>query len=900
LPFVFNAYCSAPVVRAASARVDKVLIDLTRLATLQRKVKRMTTLNAAENAFGTGDELLKKQNELLNSIRHAQNLFISGQGSQQAYEEILHSLVKTTDSAYGFLDEVLYEADGTPYKVSLALSDISWDEASRRLYQQLVDQELEFRNLNNLSGAPAMEGRTIIANDAPNHPQSKGLPKGHPPLTTYMGIPLYFGNEIIGVAGVANRIGGYTDEIADFIKPLTQACSAMIWAGRMVRREKENLAALTASEEKYRRMAETANEGIWIVDEHYRTTYVNRRMAEMLGYLPNEMMGKCVDRFVAPEDVGDHAARMTARQGGMGEIFERRYLHRDGSVVWTIASATPLLDSEGVFTGAFAMFTDITDRKRAEEALREERDRMQRYLDSTNTIIVALDESGKITMLNRYGLELLGYDKEEILGKNWFSFALPQPEGVEKVYLVFQEIMKGNIAQNRYVENDVLTAWGERRTIAWSNTHLCDESGRTVGGLSSGMDITEQKRAEAQVRQLQKAESLGRMAGAIAHHFNNKLGVVMGNLEMALEDLPENTRVREYLVQAMEGARLSAEVSRMMLTYLGQTRGRHEPLDFCETVRKTLPMLQAAMPGHVALTTELPVHGPFVEANANEMHQVLANILTNAWESVGEDTGAVHLIVRKVAASDIPKSHRFPVNWVPQDRDYVCLEIEDSGCGIATKDIEKLFDPFYSTKFTGRGLGLPTALGIVRAHQGGITVESRVCGQEGSKGEEGLTGSGSVFRVFLPSSVKEISRKPQTAATAVQVAEAGVVLLIEDEPQLREAVSRMMELMGFTVLAAKDGVEGIEIFRDRKTEIQFVLSDLTMPRMNGWETLAGLRELSPDIPVILTSGYDEATVMTGDHPESPQGFLSKPYGFNSLREAIGKVTAGISDAVADE
>ena len=146
-------------------------------------------------------------------------------------------------------------------------------------------------------------------------------------------------------------------------------------------------------------------------------------------------------------------------------------------------------------------------------------------------------------------------------------------------------------------------------------------------------------------------------------------------------------------------------------------------------------------------------------------------------------------------------------------------------------------------------------------------------------------------------SVKEISRKPQTAAAAVQVTEGGVVLLIEDEPQLREAVARMMELMGFTVLAAKDGIEGIEIFRDRKTEIRFVLSDLTMPRMNGWETLAGLRNLSPDIPVILTSGYDEATVMTGDHSGWPQAFLSKPYGFSSLREVIGRVAAGISEAV---
>ncbi|MDQ1336877.1 MAG: two-component system, cell cycle sensor histidine kinase and response regulator CckA, partial [Thermodesulfobacteriota bacterium] len=222
----------------------------------------------------------------------------------------------------------------------------------------------------------------------------------------------------------------------------------------------------------------------------------------------------------------------------------------------------------------------------------------------------------------------------------------------------------------------------------------------------------------------QKAESLGRMAGAIAHHFNNKLGAVMGNLEMAMVDSAKGGRPDATLTEAMKAARGAAHVSGQMLTYLGQKPGRRNTLDLCEVCRRTLPMLQAAVPSQVPLKTDLPISGPAVHANANEMQQVLTNLVANAWESIGEEGGAVHLTVKTVSAADIPASHRFPIDWQPEDKGYACLQVRDSGCGIGEQDMEKLFDPFFTTKFTGRGMGLAVVLGIVRAHDGAITVES--------------------------------------------------------------------------------------------------------------------------------------------------------------------------------
>ena len=400
------------------------------------------------------------------------------------------------------------------------------------------------------------------------------------------------------------------------------------------------------------------------------------------------------------------------------------------------------------------------------------------------------------------------------------------------------------------------------------------------------IDITERKQAEterekleSQNRQLHKAESLNRMAGAIAHTFNNQLGVVIGNLELALMDLPKVAGpILHSLTAAMRASQKAAEVSGQMLTYLGQSFDKRELLDLSETCRRNLPIHEASMPGTVKLEINLPSPGPAVMINASEIQQVLTNLITNACEAVGTGRGSIHLSVKTASPADIPESHRFPVGQQPQESAYACLEVADTGCGIAENDIEKLFDPFFTSKFTGRGLGLAMVLGIVKAHDGCVTVES-------------TPGQGSTFRVFLPVSAEEAPRQPDFVAQPLATG-GGTILLVDDEEMLRDMAAALLTRLGFSVLAAKDGVEAVEIFRQRQDEIRLVLSDLTMPRMNGWETLTALRELAPDLPVILASGYDKAQVMAGDHPELPQVFLGKPYTLKGLGEAISQALVG--------
>ncbi|MCX6928226.1 MAG: ATP-binding protein, partial [Verrucomicrobia bacterium] len=419
-------------------------------------------------------------------------------------------------------------------------------------------------------------------------------------------------------------------------------------------------------------------------------------------------------------------------------------------------------------------------------------------------------------------------------------------------------------------QNTVTKQWYECRdsAIRWPDGSMVR--------LEIATDITNRKQIEAQNLQLQKAESLGRMAGAIAHNFNNQLAAVILNLELLQQELPPRSGSGLDLSAALQSARKAANISTQMLVYLGQTDVQCEPLDLSETCRESLPLLQAAIPKTVVLKTDLPAPGPVIKANDNQIEQVLTNLLTNSWEAGSDGSDAIRLSVKLASAAEIPTSHRFPIGWQPQDPAYACLEVADSGCGISAESIEKIFDPFFTSKFTGRGLGLAVVLGIVRNYGGAITVESE-------------PNRGSVFRVFLPVTAAAAPQKTVPMAPAQKSAERGTVLVIEDELALRTTVTRALQRAGFTVLAAVDGVAGVELFERHRDEILCVLCDLSMPRMDGWETLAALRQLAPGLPFILSSGYDDARVLEGHHPELPQAFLHKPYAIEALINAINQI-----------
>jgi PAS domain S-box-containing protein len=515
--------------------------------------------------------------------------------------------------------------------------------------------------------------------------------------------------------------------------------------------------------------------------------------------------------------------------------------------------------------------------RRTEAELETSRARYFDLYDLAPVGYLTINDAGLVVEANLTASTLLGVARGALVKQPMTRFLVAEDQ--DSYYLFRKRLFATGAPQGLD-----LRVQRQNGTQFWARveaTTAQDADGATEVCRLVVSDITDQKRIEAErlrfeqeFQQAQKAESLARMAGAIAHHFNNQLAVVMSNLELSMG---EPALSGDCLANAMLATRKAAEVSALLLTYLGQSHGNHAPLDLSEVCGQSLPMLRAAMPTPVVLESDLPTPGPAVNGNANQLQLMVINLVTNAWEAVGNRDAAIHLTVHTVPASEIPTSHRLPAAWKPRDGTYACLEVTDAGCGIEAEEIERIFDPFFTSKFTGRGLGLPVVLGILHAHSGGLVVESR-------RGRD----SGSAFRVYLPVSAEPVARPP-LAADVEELEDAhwtGTVLLAEDEQTLRWTVKTMLTRLGFSVLDAKDGIEAMEMFRQHKDTIRLVVCDLTMPHMDGWETLTALRTLSPGLPVVLTSGYDEADVMADERDEQPQAFLAKPYPLDALRRAI--------------
>jgi len=387
------------------------------------------------------------------------------------------------------------------------------------------------------------------------------------------------------------------------------------------------------------------------------------------------------------------------------------------------------------------MEREIAERKQTAEALQKSEERYRSILHASPDDITIADLEGRIVMVSPAAFKIFGTELEKsYLGRPVTDYIIPE-DRARALSQLNERLIGIKSGPTEYLG---LRSDGSTFDIEVNTEFIRDHTGGSTGIVVISRDITERKQAEverkkleAQNRQLQKAESLGRMAGAIAHHFNNQLQTVMMSLELAADSLPPDAEAKEFVLSAMQSARKASEVSSLMLTYLGLTVAENNPLDLAKACAQSLPLFRAIIPKNVVLKTDIPFSGPTVCADPNRIQHVLTNLLTNACEATGGSSATISLTVKTLPASEISTAHRVPINWQPLETPYACLEIKDTGCGMADHEIEQIFDPFYSTKFPGRGMGLAVVLGITRTLDGVITVESK-------------PGAGSVFRVYLP------------------------------------------------------------------------------------------------------------------------------------------------------
>jgi PAS domain S-box-containing protein len=510
----------------------------------------------------------------------------------------------------------------------------------------------------------------------------------------------------------------------------------------------------------------------------------------------------------------------------------------------------------------------ILARIRTDEALQRTRQNLQTLFETIEDFLFVLDESGKIVGFNPSVEKRLGYSPEDLRSMSVLS--VHPPDRREEAAAIVQEMLAG---KTDFCPVPLLTRNGQQIPVETRVSPGLWNDGPALFGISR--DITERLKLETEIQEIKKAESLGRMAGSIAHHYNNLLGVVLGNLSMALEDLSNQEGPRGNIEEAIKASRRAAEISQLMLSYLGQGSGKKDPEDLSEICRSTI----SSLPEDIKVYTHFPEQGPLVRGDKRQLHQVLTSLIQNAADALEEKKGTITADLTIVQGEAISAYRFYPAAWKPQAGKYACLSVTDTGEGMPPEIMEKIFDPFFSTRFTGRGLGLPVVTGIVRSHEGAVTVESS-------------PGKGSVFSVFLPiladRSLRETRPLPAEDGSP---GEPPLILMAEDDTAMREMGERMMVKLGYQVITAVDGMEALSKFQEFPDRFQGVLLDLTMPRMDGWETLAAVRKMKPEIPAILASGYDEAQVMNQERLEMPQVFLHKPYTLTDLKAALTSALA---------
>lgn len=527
----------------------------------------------------------------------------------------------------------------------------------------------------------------------------------------------------------------------------------------------------------------------------------------------------------------------------------------------------------------------LEEREQSEEALRQERDRAQLYLDIASVMFIALDAEGRITLANQKACQVLQANEIDLLGQNWFDTCLPESTR-GTVRGVHQQLMQGAIEPLEFYENEVLTRQGEQRLIAWHNSVLHDEDGSIIGSISSGEDITDRRRLERQLRHQEQLAAVGQLAGGIAHDFRNLLAVILlyAQMDLARTDLP--ARAHDHLNIIIEESHRATDLVQQILDFSSQALIQRSPLDLADLVTDIANrVLRRTIPEAIDLSVEIePGRGAdafIVEADPGRIQQVLTNLALNARDAI-EDArktiAGVGKITFALASIEMLPDAPPPVADMAPGR-YVRLTVADTGCGMTDEVQAHLFEPFFTTKDVdkGSGLGLAQVFGIVRQHEGYIDVET-------------APGQGSSFHIYLPRADVIYAPQENEADDHIPQGRGESILVVEDAQRIRDALNDGLTPLNYRILTARDGRQALDIVA--ASEVDLVLTDLVMPRMSGRDLLRALQSRAPHLRVIAMTGYVAEIETQALLDAGFSGVITKPFTIEDvatlLRDALDR------------
>lgn len=630
------------------------------------------------------------------------------------------------------------------------------------------------------------------------------------------------------------------------------------------------------SEERFRALTEMLPDIVSIFDRNGVMIFNSTAAHKIHGYKSDELKGRSTFELIHPEDrAGVEKAFAAVLSSSVEKAVVRyRYLNANGSYTWMEAIGRNELNNPHIH-GVIAVSRDISIQVLTEQLLRDDEQRYRMLFAANPHPMMVFDlETLRFLEINATALELYGYSQDEFLSLTIRD--IRPPEDLLRLDAVIARLNTNSVGgrlpgswRHRLKSGRIIDVELVANRIEWS--------GRPAYIVLVN-DITEHLKLAAKLQQTQKLESLGLLAGGIAHDFNNILTAILGHASLAAFDAPPNSPVGESIQLIEESARRAAELCQQMLAYSGRGRISVRSVDLGGFVQDIVKLLRVSIGKNCRLMQSPNPGLPLIEVDTTQMQQVVMNLVINASEAIGAQEGTIRLATGCLHVDRTMLETMYLAQDLAEG-EYVELKISDTGCGMSPETIARVFDPFFTTKFTGRGLGLAAVLGIVRSHNGAIRVESE-------------PGNGTTFTLLFP----VVSG---SASTAVAVAppvkpiplrpKLRTVLVVDDEESVRLIARSMLERWGFRVILADDGVEGVVQFRKHQGEIDIVLLDLTMPKLSGYDAFNELRKLSPEVCVLMMSGFDESAETQRLIGHGHAGFIQKPFTAQGLLANISTV-----------
>jgi PAS domain S-box-containing protein len=637
--------------------------------------------------------------------------------------------------------------------------------------------------------------------------------------------------------------------------------ATILWVMMLRRKVREQTAGFQRSERKFRMLVEQSLVGVYIIQDD-RFVYVNPRMAEIFGYTPEEMTASCHLMDVVLQEDRPLVLKQIRRRLA-GEIEFAHYFFRgrrkDGCVI-----QIEVLGRHTEFGGKSAvlgMLMDVTERELAQDKIAEQ----ARMLDLAGDAIIVSDMENRILYWNQSAQRIYGWTAQESFGGVAFEKMRIDPVEFNNARQALLQDYKWHGEFNHRDAN------GGEIVVEARWTLVRDAHGKPASILAINTDITQAKKLEAQFLRTQRLESIGVLAGGIAHDLNNIFAPILMSCQL-LEMSPDESERRQLQETILVNTRRAADLVKQILTFARGTNGRRIPAHPHQVIQELRKILDETLPKSIQLQVNLASDGATIAADTIQLHQVLMNLCINARDAM-PDGGILTLAVADIEM----KRPRTLTSGEIKPGSYVVFSVTDNGIGMAPEIRERIFEPFFTTKEVGRGtgLGLSTALGIVKSHGGFINVSS-------------AAQHGSCFQVYLPALVSNhepAAQIPHKDAPLVRGHDE-LILVVDDEPAIRNIAKRTLQMFGYRVLTANDGQEAIACYLDHKNEIALVLMDMMMPVLDGPAAIDALVQINPEIKIIAASG-----LTTESQVKCPavRAFLRKPYAAEDMLNAISEV-----------